>query len=113
MFPCVLPKQARMNLNPSKVPKNCNRCCELLVLACRRTDKKNTCRPRMRINFDPNNQFLLFFCCGMGVATPTVHLAARTTRFVAAKGKVPARLRMCAENAQKCHPDHWEMDFDH
>ena len=48
----------------------------------------------------------------MGVATPKIHQAARTSKFVAVKGEKPVRPRMRAENALRFILDHWEMDFD-
>ena len=37
--------------------------------------------------FRPKHAICVVFCCGMGVATPKIHQAARTSKFVAVKGE--------------------------
>ena len=74
--------------------------------------QKNTHRPQTRINSDQNTQFGLFSVVGWVWQHQKIHQAARKTKLSLLKGKGPARLRMRAENAERCNPDHWEMDFD-
>ena len=61
--------KAQMNLNPSKVPKK-----TATIVA-------NASILTKAINI------LLFFCCGMSVATPKIHQTARTSRFVVVEGE--------------------------
>ena len=97
-----------MALTPSKVPKKRKKSCERLVLAPREMDKKTHIGHKCASILNKTCSFVVFWC-GMGVATPKSHQAARTSKFVAVKGERPARPWMRAESKRKL--DHWEMDF--
>ena len=83
MFPCASPTS-------TDEPKFQNTAAIVALLQTSRTcppakPTKKTYRPKMRINSDQDNQFVFVFCCGMDVATPKIHHAARTSKFVAVK----------------------------
>ena len=79
--------QPRTRLNPSKVPNKTDNCLKYLVAARRQNGQKTHTSAVRRINSGQNNQVLLLFCRGMGVATQTSHQSAKTSRLVVVKGR--------------------------
>ena len=72
--------------NLPRCTTNSNDCCECLVPAHRQPDIKRT-SAITHINSGQEDQFLLLFCCGMGVATPKLTKRQKQEDLTLLRGK--------------------------
>ena len=110
MFPCASLTNTD-DPNPFQGSKKRNSCCEHLALARRRADEKiHICHKCASIR----TKTLSLGCSVVGWAWQHQNFTKwqEQINLLLLRAKGPARPRMRAENAERCNPDHWEMDFD-
>ena len=81
MFPCVSLTSTDDPNHFQGSKKNATVVANVSHLPAVKRTKKYTYRPQMRINSRPKHAIWVVFCCGMGVATPKIHQAARNKQI--------------------------------